>query len=64
MRRLGDRPLWITDSHLRALTRVPERVARRPKRPTSPLGLARRVFLLAALGIGVFVAASIALTGV
>ena len=64
MRRLGDGPAWISESHLRELARVPDRVERTARRAESPLGLARRVFLLAALGIGVFVAISILLTGV
>jgi len=58
--KLGDDSAWISEGQLRARARAPERADRKPR----PLDLARRVFLIAALGICVFVAVSIALTGV
>jgi hypothetical protein len=62
MRGLGDGSARISESHLRLLARVPERVER--KSNPKPLALARRVFVLAVLGIAVFVGLSILLTGV
>ena len=64
MAKLRHGPLWIPPGHLRDLVRDAGRVERRPERAASPLDLARRVFLLAALGILAFVTLAIVLTGV
>ena len=52
-----------SEHHLREIARLPERTVPKPQRADA-LALARRVFTLAVLGILVFVALSIALTGV
>jgi hypothetical protein len=63
MAKLGHDPLWIARSHPRELLRIPARVERAPKGAVPPLALALRVFLLAALGIAVFIAVAVLLTG-
>ncbi len=66
MAKLGQDRLWIARSHPREgpLLRMTARVEGAPKGKVPPLVLAHRVFVIAALGIAVFVALSIALTGV